>query len=716
MGSIGSEESMRDIEDEQGRHAEGERRLRVEAEKRLRAMAGVGGEFREGQFEAIAEAVVGGGRLLLVQRTGWGKSLVYFLATRLLRDRGAGPTLLISPLLALMRNQIEMAARIGVRAETMNSSNVGDWDRIERELREDRIDILLISPERLANARFRDRLLGCFVRPEGSGLFVVDEAHCVSDWGHDFRPDYRRIAVTLKRLPADTRILATTATANARVVADVAEQLGERLRIVRGPLERPSLRLQAFEMPDQADRLAWLAERIPHLPGSGIVYCLTVADARRVAAFLKTQGLSALPYFGGLEHERRLEAEAALAANEVKVIAATTALGMGYDKPDLGFVIHFQSPASLVAYYQQVGRAGRALPEAFGVMMVGQEDDDIHEHFMRTSFPEPDDLRVVVGALEAAAEPMSWAMLAGAVNIPPARILLALKALELDGVVAHHASRYARADGQHNWRPDDARRRHVLEIRREERARVLEYARSRRCLMQFLVEELDGRMDEPCGRCASCAGGLLPERTGFFGRRGAAEFLKGQAERIPVKRVWPISRDGRRRSIAEEERPCDGYALSLYNDSGWGRRVGRAKYSAGQFDSALVAAAAEFIERRWLPDPPPEWVAFIPSRGRPMLVRDFAERLAGRLGLPLIEALEKRPDAPPQKEMLNSFRQAENAWRSFGVIEPVPRGPCLLVDDIVDSGWTLTVTAVKLRRAGAGPVHPFALAATGRWA
>jgi ATP-dependent DNA helicase RecQ len=358
---------------------------REECESLLRQALGETASFRDGQLEAIVAAVDERSRVLVVQRTGWGKSVVYFLATRLLRDRGSGPTLLISPLLSLMRDQQLMAGRLGVRARTINFANVDEWDEIEAALRRNEVDLLLVSPERLGNERFRDRTLGLM---DSVGLFVVDEAHCISDWGHDFRPDYRRIGRLIQQLPPGVPLLATTATANNRVIADIAEQLGEDLVSIRGPLTRESLRLQVIELADQAERLAWLAQNLPAFPGSGIVYCLTVADCERVAEWLAARGISVAPYYGPLDSDRRLQLEDQLRRNEVKALVATVALGMGFDKPDLGFVVHFQRPGSAIAYYQQIGRAGREIDDAAVVLLHGREDDEIANYFMRLPFHE----------------------------------------------------------------------------------------------------------------------------------------------------------------------------------------------------------------------------------------------------------------------------------------------------------------------------------------
>src|SRR5688572_29580980 len=405
----------------------------VPARALLKQMLGSAADFRDGQWEAIDQIANQRRRLLVVQRTGWGKSIVYFLATRILRDAGAGPTLLISPLLSLMRNQILATERLGVRAATIHSENVTDWGEVEATLANNALDLLMISPERLANPEFLKKLLPLL---QGRvGLFVVDEAHCISDWGHDFRPDYRRILQVMKLLPPDVPVLCTTATANDRVVRDIETQI-PHLQVLRGPLVRSSLRLYNIRLAHQSDRLAWLAHFLPQLPGNGIVYCLTIQDARRVAAWLQAKKISARAYHADLEAVERVEIEERLLRNEVKALVATVALGMGFDKPDLGFVIHFQRPGSVVAYYQQVGRTGRAVDSAFGILLNGSEDDEISDYFIRTAFPPVEVMQGVLAAVEKRG-PLTIDDIGAELNQNRGAIEKALKLLEVNGVVTH---------------------------------------------------------------------------------------------------------------------------------------------------------------------------------------------------------------------------------------------------------------------------------------
>jgi len=668
--------------------------------------------FRDGQWEAV-EALLARKRLLVVERTGWGKSIVYFLATRLLRERSAGCTLLISPLLALMRNQIEAARRIGVRAETINSSNPEDWPRVEQALHQNTIDALLISPERLANDDFLTR---CLLPIAGRvGLLVVDEAHCISDWGHDFRPDYRRIVRILQALPANMPVLATTATANDRVVEDVQQQLGPNLRTLRGPLARESLRLQNLRIPSQAGRMAWIAHHVPQLLGSGVVYTLTVRDACNLAAWLQSCGIDAAAYHGDMEPAERQILEDRLLRNQVKALVATVALGMGFDKPDLGFVIHFQKPASVVHYYQQVGRAGRALDEAYGVLLSGAEDDEIADYFIRTAFPTAGEVEQVLNTLRQAPAPLNRAALQRQLNLTAGKLVKVLKFLQLESPAPVQKTPAGFVRNPVAWRMPIESIERITNLRRNEQDRMREYMTTGRCLMQFLSEELSDPDATRCGKCANCRGRGLDVEFPRQLAEQATTFLNNIDLHLEPRKMWPSgmtfeSMHGRMQPELQAE---VGRALCRWGDPGFGELVRSGKQQTHRFPDLLVEAAVRFIRERWNPQPSPEWMTCVPSRRRVDLVPDFARRLAATLGLPFIQCIRKVRETEPQKTRQNSFQQVQNLEGAFE-IDPlmVQHTPLLLVDDMVDSRWTFTVLAAKLRQAGSGPVLPFALADT----
>lgn len=680
----------------------------------LHKMIGEEKDFRPGQWEAIEAIAVRKQRALVVQRTGWGKSLVYFLATKLLREQGAGPTLLISPLLSLMRNQIVMAESIGIRAFTVNSANREEWAEVEEALAKDECDLMLISPERLNNEHFLKQIL-----PKISGrigLFVVDEAHCISDWGHDFRPDYRRIVRIIRMLPQNAPVLGTTATANDRVVADVQSQLGSDLILLRGSLDRTSLRLQTIRLSNQSERLAWLAENLPKFKESGIVYCLTVDDTERVTGWLKLKGFSAEAYHAGDDSKiDRKALEQAFINNEIKILVATVALGMGFDKPDIGFVVHYQRPGSVVAYYQQVGRAGRELEKSYAILLSGSEDDDIQNYFIESAFPPVEAFQRILNVLEKS-EGLSLNEILSKVNISKTTAEKALKLLEVDGAVSQTYEKkviYFRTPNP--WKPDMERISRVLEHKRAELAQMQAYVDHKGCLMEFLLKALDDPKARPCGRCANCKGIGLPSTVTQNLVIEAELFLKGAQVPIEPRKRWPTGLfPDQKLVIPAEYMNAVGRALCYYGDAGWGKIVRDEKYEVGYFSDDLVEAAEHLIRSLWQPDPFPVWVTAIPSSRRPSLVPDFARRLAKKLQLPFIEALLRIGNAPEQKTMQNSAMQARNVVETLKVNSPIPGGHVLLVDDIIDSRWTLTMAGYLLRKNGSGIVYPFTLArATG---
>ncbi len=674
--------------------------------------------FREGQWEAINALVNHRQKLLVVQRTGWGKSSVYFISTRIFRDRGEGPTVIISPLLALMRNQVEAATRLGINAKAINSANPKEWDAIKQEIRDDKIDVLLISPERLSNEDFEEAIL----RPMADriGLFVVDEVHCISDWGHDFRPDYRRLNNILQAMPTNMPVLGTTATANKRVIKDVNRQLSD-MKIQRGPLGRDSLSLQTLRLPQEAERLAWLAERIPDLAGTGIVYVIKKRDAEKVAGWLRTQGIKARAYHSEITSQEfsdtnkcRQDLENKLLENKIKVLVATTALGMGYDKPDLEFVIHYQAPSSLVAYYQQVGRAGRGIESAIGVLLAGEKDGDTYRYFRDVAFPPEEDVVAVLSALNTEGE-LTTSQLANRlkINSKPIRKVLKFLSVENPRPIINVGNRWRRTATK--YRMDRNHINHLTRQRELEWKEVQEYIDANVCLMFHLRYALDDENEiVDCGRCAHCIGEPILEPGITPGKLDAAKRFLNELE-FPLTLNKKPPADGFKEydflKNSTHFQASEGRVLSWWRDGGLGEIVADDKHD-GHFRDGLVVAVAEMMEKRWRPDPPPQWVTCVPSLNHPTLVPDFSKRLAARLELPFRAVISKARKNEPQKNQRTNVQQCMNLDGAFKLPTKVDDGPVLLVDDVTDSGWTMTVLAALLRRAGSGPVYPVALASS----
>ncbi|MFJ4044588.1 RecQ family ATP-dependent DNA helicase [Microbacterium sp. NPDC089987] len=676
--------------------------------------------FHDGQYEAIEALVAGHRRALVVQRTGWGKSAVYFVATLLLRKQGAGPTVLVSPLLALMRDQIAAAERAGVRAVAINSTNAHEWADVIGRLDRDEVDVLLVSPERLNNPAFRENQLPALIRR--IGMLVVDEAHCISDWGHDFRPDYRRLRELIAEMPAGVPVLATTATANSRVVADVAEQLGGAspadagVLTIRGPLARASLRLGVLQLPGSAQRLAWLLSHLNDLPGSGIIYALTVSAAVDTARLLREQGHEVRAYTGQTDAEEREESEGMLKRNEVKALVATSALGMGFDKPDLGFVVHLGAPSSPVAYYQQVGRAGRASDSADVLLLPGVEDRDIWHYFATASMPDRERAERVIAALGD--QPLSTPALEAIVDIRRTPLELLLKVLDVDGAVRRVQGGWV-ATGQ-PWVYDAERYERIAAERRAEQQHMIDYQQTYGCRMEFLQRSLDDDTAAPCGRCDNCAGPWFPTEIGSDAGAAASGALDRVGVPIEPRKQWATGGDrvgvpvkGR---IPADEQAGEGRALARLTDLGWGGTL-RQMFAAGAPDAEVTPQVLEACVRvlaGWGWERRPVAVIAMPSRSKPLLVDSLARGIASIGRLPYLGALGFANGGPSGEPGGNSVFRLAGLWDRLSASDlALPDGPVLLVDDQADSRWTLTVAARELRRAGVSEVLPFVLAVRG---
>src|SRR3984885_11166702 len=671
--------------------------LRDEAERHLRALAGDHARLRDDQWTAISALVAGRRRALVVQRTGGGKSAGYFVATALLRARGAGPTVIVSPLLALMRNQVEAAGRAGIHARTINSANTQEWDQVYAEVADGKADVLLVSPERLNNPGFRDQVLPRLAAE--AGLIVIDEAHCISDWGHDFRPDYRRIRTLLQALPPGIPVLATTATANARVTRDVAEQLGagqdpDDVLVLRGPLDRESLHLAVGRLPTTHQRLAWLAARLADggWPGSGIVYTLTVAAAYETAAFLRDQGIDVAAYSGRDDQAQRLQAEDDLLANRVKALVATSALGMGFDKPDLGFVVHLGAPQSPVAYYQQIGRAGRAVERAEVVLLPGREDRDIWAYFASLAFPPEQQVRATIDALADAGRPLSTAAIETRVDLSRGRLESMLKVLDVDGAVTRTTGGWA-ATGK-PWDYDGERYERGAGERAREQQAMLSYQATAECRMEFLRQELDDPEAARCGRCDNCTGQRWEVDVPAAGAEAARERLARPGTTVEPRKMWPtgmkelgIDAAGKIQAAQLAE---PGRALGRLTDIGLGAPL-RTLLSEQTPDGPVTGHLADAMVQvlaSWDWKQRPAAVVAMPSRSRPALITSLGPRIAAIGRLPYLGTLGYATEDGPGQRRHNSAQRLATLWRSLVVPDDLRAalashgdGPVLLVDD-----------------------------------
>ena len=666
----------------------------------LARLAGPDAQPRADQVDAVHAVLQPASRVLVVQATGWGKSAVYWAATHAIRSTGAGPTLVVSPLLALMRDQVSAAERAGLKAATVNSTNIDDWDDVFQRLDADAIDVLLVSPERLGNPRFAARLGALLARV---GLIVIDEAHCISDWGFDFRPDYQRLARALLTTPTAS-VLATTATANQRVTHDIGAQLGANTVTFRGTLARTSLTLSVVPDLSPLERYAWIADALEQLSGSGIIYVLTVAEADRLTAFLRTCGHAIDAYTGQIDADTRLKVEDRLRHNQVKAVVATSALGMGYDKPDLGFCVHVGSPATPVAYYQQVGRAGRAVAHAEGVLLPSDADERIWDYFATASIPDPKTAVKVLQSLGRDA--CSLIELEANTGVRRGRLEALLKILAVEGVVekdgaAWHATGVPYVHDTAKWTA-------LADVRQQEADIMRHYAQGAGCLMAYLQTALDDPSPAPCGRCSVCTGhlpspGLTPSPNNLLAARN---FLRGMDVDIEPRKRWPAG-VGRKGAIRGFDA---GRAVSFADDPGWVAELQHLRLAAsGGVPDALLAGAVATLGR-WAKTWPARPVCVVPLPAFNMASnRNLAAHIAQKGRLPLHEVFSwtggSAPDdaasTPVVAHLESVIRLANNA--------ALPAGPVLLVSTHVRTRWTATVAAALLREQGVSQVLLLAL-------
>lgn len=685
----------------------------------LRTMtSNLSAQFHDGQLEAITELVENSRQMLVVQKTGWGKSAVYFIATKILRDNNKGPSIIISPLIALMRNQIQSAARLGLKVATMNSS-LSQHERTANEsmITNGNVDAIIIAPEQLANDNFVQSVLNTAL--SNVSMFVVDEAHCISDWGHDFRPDYRRIVRILQAMPKNLPVLATTATANNRVVTDIQSQLGQHIMISRGELTRKALHLQNVPLMPKAKRLAWLVQALGQIPGTGIIYAKTIRDCEIVADWLLHNNINARAYSGSSDSEHRIELENALLDNGVKALVATSALGMGFDKPDISFVIHFQAPGNVVEYYQQVGRAGRGIDDAYGILMQGEEDERIQSFFIERAFPNQSEVDELLQAI-AIHDGLKKSEMEKYTNLSLGNLEKALKFLSTEdpSPILKDGTAYYRTAIEYQLPTERIAR--LSAIKTGEWEQLLNYTTHTQCLMRFLAEALDDSLAEDCGKCANCdPASVLNIEVSNQLAINALEFLKYR-----YVKIRPRKRFGESGSLAKEAFPSyelpyknakwqaeEGLALSRWKDGVWGDVVAAGK-AADHFDDELIAPMVEMIRSMPIQEQP-RWLTYVPSPRHPTLVKNFAHKLARALDIYCSDAVTIAIERAPQKTMENSFRRSENLDGAFTVDQTkVYLDPVFLLDDAVDSRWTFTVITALLKQANAGKVYPIALTST----
>ncbi len=647
--------------------------------------------FYDEQWNAI-ERLLSGKRVLVIEKTGFGKSLCYqFTATQL-----PGMAIIFSPLIALMRDQVAYLQSIGIPSECVNSGQTPEKNtRILEEARQGKIKILYITPERQENRRWQE-----IVKQLDLSMVVVDEAHCISVWGHDFRPAFRRIINLVQLLPETLPVLATTATATQRVAEDIMTQMGENISLIRGDLLRENLNLRVVNVDSEDAKMEWLAEFFRNQEGTGLIYTGRRADTDLYASWLKHIGISATNYNAGLDRELRKEIEEGLKSNRWRCVVSTNALGMGIDKPDIRFIIHTQIPASPTHYYQEIGRAGRdGLPTEIA-LLYNPEDKDLPEYFIRNSRPAIKNYLRAIEALKQ--EPLGTYDLTRRTNLTRTQVGVILNDLVDQGIVCQVAFGGSRKYEYQSNAP-------FLDIRPFEKLRrfkfgelkkMIEYAESSNCRMDYLCRYLG---DTSVGRCGKCDNDL--------NRRHQATITDGGREKI--RDFWntyfPELKVGSSRSNL-----VDGIASSYYGVSNVGAIIHHCKYeNGGHFPDYLLVQTLRAYRKHFGREEF-DLVVYVPPTESGDLVEIFAKRVAKNLHFSVSDGLKKMRVTKPQKVFQNSVLKRDNVKEAFYYENPSDiRGKSILVvDDILDSGATIKEIGRAFTKLGAAKIAPLVIAKT----
>ena len=676
--------------------------MREKITKILKKYYGENAVFREGQYEAI-ESTYKNPRTLIVQKTGWGKSLVYFISTKLFREENKGFTLVVSPLLVLMENQKEAASKLNIKCTALNSTvSKEDRSTIINNMVNQYYDLVFVTPETL----FKDDIQMALPNMK-IGLFVVDEAHCISDWGHDFRLNYGKLNKIIQKFPSNVHVLGTTATANNRVINDLKTQFGDSVYISRGSLTRDSLHINVVKVKNAVERYTWILKNINKLPGTGIIYCLTQRDCDYLTKFLLDNGISAEAYYSKSQEEevQNMKIIQKFLKNEIKVIVATIKLGMGFDKGDIGFVIHYQMPSNIVSYYQQIGRAGRSIDKAYTILMSGPEDLDIINYFINTAFPTKEECIKVIECLEKY-NGLSIPYLSGCLNMKQGRLAKTIMFLENEGFVYKEGPKYYVSGTKFTY--DSEHYENVTKTRISERNQMVELLKTKDCLNKYIVSCLDDDVKYDCNRCSNCI------ENSIFDNEFTDEeinktlgFINALEQPIEPRKRWP-SKDFFGTTVIHNQLIA-GICLSKYHDVGYGKLVKDGKYRDHKFADELVGKSASIL-KGIIKKHNIKYITNVPSL-RSNIVEDFTKRLAESLKIEYVDTLLKI-GTTQQKDMNNSYHQCRNAINSFRCKEKNYDGNIILVDDMVDSKWTITVCGHYLMEAGFNSVFPYALADT----
>lgn len=661
--------------------------------------------FHPGQREII-ERLVRGQRVLAILRTGWGKSLCYQMASLYYPHL----TIVFSPLKALMRDQCQRCNEVYAISSAILSSDFTTEENhatLERAIA-GTLKLLFITPERLGDALWQR-----VVSTLRISMVVIDEAHCISSWGHDFRLYYRRIIDSVAPLPDDTAVLALTATANKRVEEDILQQIGPAL-VIRGAMYRPNLYLNVVRVFGDWEKLCYLEAVLQGRSDTGILYTATQRDAEMAATFLNARGISAEYYHAGRDDAARQRVEQGLMSNQYRVVCSTTALGMGIDKPDVRFVIHYHLPASLIQYYQEIGRAGRDGNAAWCILLYDFTDVEIHEHLMQSAKPGEQQYKAVWSLLSQhhlGLDEHAMLLTTGLAQVILRVVLTDLEQqryITFDSTKRTYSLHKASSDTtQHEsfYPALDFSARELVQIQKlQELQDIRAYVQTEDCYMKYVTSYLGDEHAGTCGVCGMCRRKHFPlVRPSERIQASATHFL--EQEYIPIIEECVINTT----TVHEA-----GWALSYHGTSYIGKLVSLSKYeNGGPFALSLVVRVVEIVRTRY-PMHTLQGVVHVPSTSGNTLVDVFAQQVASMLGLTYLPVLTKKRTTHKQKRLVNRVQKEANVRGAFGVqpATAVVERTLLLIDDIYDSGYTLREAGKTLLQAGATAVYPMTITRT----
>ncbi len=675
--------------------------IKTKAYDILHSIYGKNASFREGQYEAI-EATLSHKRTLVVQKTGWGKSLIYFVCSKILKAQNKGLTIIISPLLTLMENQIEQATQFNLKCEQLNSSTYERHEEILNGMANNQYDLIFATPETLCKTNIITSLSSGSIN---IALIVVDEAHCISDWGHDFRLEYTKIKDIITTLPESTHILATTATANNIVINDINEQFGGDTFISRGSLTRKSLNIQTSVFNDDYEKYAFILQHIQSIPGTGIIYCLTKNDCESLSEFLNMHNISARPFYSGLNNDFNNETLSLFKENKIKAIVATIKLAMGFDKGDVSFVINYDIPKNITLCYQEIGRAGRNIDNAYIIILFSNRDIKINNFFIEQAFPTEEDSLDVYNCVKNN-NGITKRAIQSLVNIQSGKINKSIDFLEHDGFIYKDNNKYYTAPKTYFYNKEHYNA--ITKQRYEDLENMKNIINVKTCLSKYIVNKLDDTTAQNCGKCTNCRQKLLfSTNLNEQALREAHNFIDNKYIVIEPRKMWLDGQSNKKIPLINEI----GFALTKYNNSFYGDLVKQGKYGDLKgFSDKLLNKVCDVIPKLFAKQKI-LYITAVPSKNS-TLVEDFTKQVAEKLHLKYIKILEKITNTH-QKDQQNSSYQCSHARSSFKIIDNIQHPHnynIILLDDMKDSGWTLTVCGYLLREYGFEKVFPFALA------